>query len=342
MNKITAKLGAAAAIALVLSGPGFAQDNFYDGKQIRIVVSFGPGGGYDIFSRLVARHMGKHIPGEPSVIVENKPGAGGIAAANALYNTERGDGTVIGTIPPNVILAEALGTDVSYDSLRFKYLGSGADDFIACIVRTDAAAQTVEEAQKTAIPIASQSPGSLSFAIPMLLNSAAGLQFNVVAGYASIPDQFLAMQKNEASGTCQAYTSVLLATQRPLLEGDDPQARIMVAVTTEKVDGEFLDDVPIAMSYATSEDGKAALRAVELLGMSYPFAVGPEVPEDRVEILRNALAATFADPAFLEDAATAGQVITARTGEEVAGVAGEIMGLPESVKETLKPLLLRQ
>lgn len=335
----------AAALALGLVGHALAAESdgsFYEGKQIRLIVSFGAGGGYDIFTRIVGRHLGDHIPGHPSVIVENKPGAGGIIAANALYNTEGSDGTVIGTLPPNVILAQALGTKVQYDSLKFNYLGSGADDFIACVVRRDAAATTLQQAMSTEIPIATQSPGSLSYAIPALLNLTIGTKFKLVPGYRSIPDQFLAVEKNEAAGACQAYASVLLASQRALLEGQKPKAKIMVAVTTDKPKGDFLDRVPTAIEFAKTDGDKAALRAVELLGViSYPYAVGPKVPADRVAILRKALQDTFADPEFLKDAAKAGQQVSVHTGQQVADIANEIVALPQPVIDELKPLLLR-
>jgi len=330
----------AALAGLVLAGPARAEADFFRNKVVRIIVGFGAGGGYDVFARVVARHLTRYIPGNPSVIVENRIGAGGVIAADAVYNTVPKDGTVIGLLPSNIVLDQAFEMRPSFDVRKFNWLGAGSDDFLVCLMRTDAGINGIEDAREKSVPIAAQSAGSLSYAVPALLNDVAGTKFHIIGGHRSIPDQFMAVVRNDAVGLCQAYYAVVLATQKANLEGDaSPKYKIFVAVT-EKPVGQFLQGVPSAISFARDEASRAMTRSIRLVTLiSYPFALPPGVDKSRISTIRAALAATFADPEFISEANRSGQVVKPSSGPEVEKIVEELLSMPPAVVQKLRPIL---
>jgi tripartite-type tricarboxylate transporter receptor subunit TctC len=315
---------------------------FYHSTRLTIIVGFGAGGGYDLSARVLARHLPKHIPGNPTVIVVNKTGAGSIIATNALYNTERKDGSVIGAVPPTVIMEQALGEHVDFDGVKFNWLGSSSSDFFACAVRTDTGINNLQDTIEKPVAFATQEPGSQSYAVPALLKTGfqLGPTFKVVPGYTSIPAQFLAVEKKEVSGVCQSYSSVLMASWSRYFEPPNPLMKIIVSLAAEQKSDKFLDGVPTALSLAKTDQARGMFQAIELLGRtSISYAAPPEVPRDRVEALRAALAATLRDPDFLADAAKAGLVTTPNDGPAVAQTTAMILALKPDVLNELRPVL---
>ena len=351
MRGLLGRVAGALAVVLILaltSGPSRAAGTgdvaaFYKGNQIRIIVGFGPGGGYDTYARLVARHMSQYIPGNPAVIVENRPGAGSIVAANTVYNTEPKDGTVVVTMNPIVVLFKLLGQDVQFDAEKFRWLGAGSVEYLACVVRKDSGVTTFAQAQQKSVPMAAEGVGALSYAVEALLNSAVGTKFKIVPGYTSIPDQFLAVQKNEVGGACQAYISTLLRTQRQFLEGPDPLLKPIVFVGAQLPPESFMRGVPTLDSVTKTPDAKAIFRVIQLMGvLSYPYAVAPGVPPERIAALATAFKKTTADPDFLKDASQAGMLIAPHDAAQVTQYVNQLIHTSPDVMAQLKPVLARQ
>lgn len=316
-----------------------AEAEALQGRAVRILVGFGAGGGYDIFARILARHLPRHIPGGPAVIVENRPGAGGQIAAEALLSSSAKDGTVWGLLPSNVVLDSAFGQKANFDVRRLNWLGSGSDDFLACIVRSDAGISNFDDALRKPIAIATQGVGSLSYAVPTLLNAVVGTKFEIISGYRSIPDKFMAMTRKDVAGLCNAYHSVLVATHAQDLEGPEPRYRIIVAMT-ERPSGRFLDGVASAFHHVRDDGSRDMMRIIRSMTLiSYPFALPPDVDKARVETLRKAFAETLADRAFVREAEMAGQIVKPQAGDVVERIADQILSMSPETMARLKPVL---
>ena len=295
---------AVAALASFAVAPAGAQDvaSFYKGKQITIVVGSSAGGGYDTYARLVARHMGKHVPGNPIFIVQNMPGAGGNVSANYLYNVAAKDGTVIGAYQSGVILEPLLGkTPVKHDPSKAIYLGSANDDVYICIARADAAAKSFEDVLKTELLLAaSQSSSTADY--PEVINAVLKSKFKVVTGYAGSREISLAIERGEAQGACGLAWPSINVTQ----PGWFDSGRMKVILQTHASGHPELNakGVPLAHSFAKSEEDRAMLDLFfSQSRFGRPFVIAPDVPKDRADALRNAFAATMKDPEARAEAA---------------------------------------
>jgi tripartite-type tricarboxylate transporter receptor subunit TctC len=315
--------------------------DFYRGKTVRVVVGFGPGGAFDLHARLLARHLSRFIPGNPLVIVENRPGAGSILAANLVYWSDPKDGTVILSMHHNLVLQQALGAaGIQFDAARFNWLGSTETAFSACMARTDLGIRDVHEliAGKQVV-VTTSAPGTGTYDVPAVLNTALGLNFKLVPGYESIPKMLLAIEGREADGACLTFSS-LLSQASAMLDGGNPAARVFVTTAPSPSDHPWLRGVPTAASLATTEEGRQMLSAIDAPSrMSNPFAVAPEVPSDRVAALRKAVADAYADPQLLDEARRASMFITPVSGEDVTRIVQNVLNTPPSTLATLKEVL---
>jgi tripartite-type tricarboxylate transporter receptor subunit TctC len=314
--------------------------DFYRGKTVRILVGTGAGGLYDVAARSVSRYIGKYIPGNPTVIVENKTGAGGMIAYNAVYNTEAKDGTVLMTSPP-LVLAAALGAEgVSFDPGKMIWLGSGDRSFTTCIVRSDLGLKTAQDLiNGPQLAVGSLGPGNTTNDVPQVLNAALGTNFKVVGGYDTLGKVRLAIQSKEVDGYCPVFSGAS-TLDRPTLEGDNPFARILLYTSNKSEEDPLLKGAAQAESLAKTDDAKAMIRAVDAGNrMTLAYAMGPGVPADRVAALRKALAATFKDPQFLAEADQAKLPINPNTAEEVEQVVRDVLAVPPSVAAKLKDAL---
>jgi tripartite-type tricarboxylate transporter receptor subunit TctC len=231
------------ATSSVLSRPA---GEFYRGKTVRIVVGFAAGGPYDAFSRLVAQHMSRHLTGNPTIIVENKPGAGSILAANLVYGTEPKDGTVIASISPNLPLQQALGMDgIQFDAAKFNWLGSGNRTASVCSAATDAGVTSIQDlmgSNGNQLVIGTIGPGNPSHDIPAVLTAALGANLKMVSGYDGTAKLMLAFEGREIDGFCTPF-DIMLSTARPLLEGDPPRVRVFVVLGSDPPDHPWLKGV---------------------------------------------------------------------------------------------------
>jgi tripartite-type tricarboxylate transporter receptor subunit TctC len=304
--------GAAAllfALALVASpARGDAVSDFYKGKTVTMIVGYGPGGGYDVFARLLARHLGRHIPGNPTVVVQNMPGAGSLRATNALYNTAPKDGSTIGMFARDMPLMAILGTNpgVQYDPRKFTWLGSSSDfsnDAYILLVRKDAPIKSIAEAQRPGSPpltLGVTGQGSTGTDIPILLRDTLGLNFNLVSGYPDNGAIFLALERNEVNGRTVDLSSV--TSLKPEWLKPDSNMRVLVQLARSTRHPMF-PDVPTARELARDDRGRALIELAEQSYiMSRPFAAPPGVPEDRAKALQAAFLAVHKDPEYLADA----------------------------------------
>jgi len=283
------------------SGPGGEAGPFYSGRTVSIVVGSGAGGGFDTTARLVSRHIGRHIPGTPVVIVQNMPGGGGLVAANHVFNAAPKDGTVIGLFHEAQMMNQLTGGEgVQFDLREFNWLGSSYVDPNVCIVRTDAPVTTFAAmiAGATPISVGGTGPGSNTYDAPRVLAAATGAPLKAVAGYPTTNDVRIGVERGELHGMCLGWESVQSASGQWL---DEQYAVVFVqnGLTRHK----DLPDVPLALEFARDEDSRMLLRLVDAPGaMAKPFALPPGVDPARVQEMRSALSATYRDPAFLEEA----------------------------------------
>jgi tripartite-type tricarboxylate transporter receptor subunit TctC len=322
--------------ALVLTASGCSSDElvgaaaFYSHTTISIVVGSGAGGGFDTTARLVARHIGKHIPGTPTVIVVNMPGAGGLVAANHLFNAAPKDGTVIGLFHEAQVMNQLTGGEgVQFDLLKFNWLGSSYDDPNVCIVRSDTAVTTFQDLIGRAEPIfiGGTGPGSNSHDAPQVLAKATGANLRTVSGYSTTNDVRLGIERGEVHGMCLGWESVQATSSRWL---EEKYARVFVQNGTAR--HRDLPDVPLALEFARDEESRVLLRLLDApSSMSKPFVLPPGVDEDRVRVMRDALSATYQDPRFLAEAAPMRLDFQPKTVSEIHRVLTGVLATPPDI-----------
>ena len=322
-------IGSLIAILLLVGSPALAQQDdvaaFFKGKTLRLVVGVGVGSGYDINARLLARHMAAHVPGEPTIIVQNQPGAGSLAMTNALYNNGPFDGTAIGAsfngMPTTPLLQPA---GARFDPVKINWLGSTNRETQAMYVWHAAPAQVLEDAKAREIVIGAQAPGSTQFDYPVLANSLFGFKFKVVTGYESTPKIHLAMESGEVHGTIANWSTLKAINPNWVAE---KKIRILAQWALKK--NAELGDVPLFLDLATTDAKRAALKLM-LARLEYgrPFFLPPNVPAARVAALRQAFDATVRDPAYLAEADKLKIDVDPLSGGEVAALIEQVSRTP--------------
>lgn len=334
LGKLRAPLAALAA-GLIVAGPALADEvsDFYSGKTITLIVSSSAGGGYDTLARTIARHLGDHIPGTPSVIVQNMPGAGGIVATNYLYNVAAKDGTVIGGVQNNTPFEPLYGTkEAQYDPAKFSWLGSPSVETAMVAVWKTAPAQSFEDAKTMPVTVGATGANSTPSFYARILNAALGTKLDIINGFKGQNEVFLAMERGEVQGTPSLFYSSLMATRPDWLK--DGTLRVLVQYGPEKAEG--LGDAPFANDLVTDPEALDLMKvAFAPLAFGRPYLVPPEVPADRVAALQKAFAEMLADPTFISDAQGVGlDVGTPRTGEQLAATLEEAYtAAPETVQK---------
>lgn len=317
---------------------GQSLEQFYQGRTVSVVVGSGAGGGFDTTARLVARHIGRHIPGAPTVIVVNMPGGGGLVAANHVFSAAPKDGTVIGLFHEAQMMSQLTGGEgVAFDLRQFNWLGSSYDDPNVCIVRTDAPATTFAEMIGRGMPIAvgATGPGSNTYDAPRVLAAATGAALRTVPGYRTTNDVRVGIERGEIHGVCFGWESVKSAAGQWLADG---YAKVVVQNGTARHPD--LADVPLAMEFAKDEASRTLLRLVDAPGaMAKPFALPPGVDPARVEALRAALAATYGDPAFLDEARAMQLEFQPKAPAEIQQILHDVLATPAEVAATYREIL---
>jgi tripartite-type tricarboxylate transporter receptor subunit TctC len=339
-TKLLFAVGALAALS-ALTMPAGAAD-FYKGKTIKIIVGYSPGGGYDIYARNLARHMGKHIPGTPNVISQNMTGAGSLRAANYLYNRAPKDGTQFGTFSRTLPILALTGADknVRYDPVKFTWIGataSYADDAYIMSVHKDAGVTNVRELMgkdAKSVTFGSTNFGSTGFDVPLVLKSTLGLNIKLVHGYPGGSAINLAITRREMDGRTQGLSS--LRTM-----GDWRKERVPLVQFARGMDRHpDLANVPTALELATRQEDRDLITMIETaFFMARPYAAPPGLPAERTKILRTAFNAIQKDAEYLADAKKLRIDISPKTGEQVDAIVARLMAMPKPLVERYKKLI---
>jgi tripartite-type tricarboxylate transporter receptor subunit TctC len=319
--------------------------DFYKGKQVQLIVGYGTGGGYDVYGRVIARHIGKHIPGNPTVVVQNMPGAGSLRAANFIYNVAPKDGTVFGTFARNMPLIGILGANqnVQFDPRKFTWLGSSssfADDAYMLMVRKDAPVKSVQDAQRPGGPplvVAGTAEGATGNDVPILLRDALGFNIKLITGYPDSSSIFLAVDRKEAEARSVDLSSIKAAKPDWLLP--DGQMRPLVQFARKTRHADF-PDVPTARELARNEASRALIEVAELpYTLARPYAAPPGIPDDRAKALQTAFMALHKDKDFLDEAARLKIDISPVSGDEVLQLIDQISKSPPEILKQIEKLL---
>ena len=320
-----------------------AVGDFYRGKTIRVVIGSGAGGTYDIYSRLMAKHMPRFIPGPPVMIVQPRPGAGGLIAANAVYNSEPKDGTVIGSFGETFPLRQALGAPgIQFDSAKFQWIGSAINAPIACVARTDSAVATFQDVlDGKSFTVGTMAPGSTIYDTPAIINAAFGLQMKLVRGFEGVAAIVNATETKEVDGYCASWLA-MLTTGRHLQLIDAGVIKPILIMGDKTPDHPLMKRVPTAEAVAKNEEARQLLRTMHAPSqITNPYVVAPEVPKDRLAALRKAFWATFMDAEFLGDAKKTKIEFSPSNGEQVTQVVQTIMNTPPAVLAKMKKVLVQ-
>ena len=298
-------LGAALLLAASYATSGAAQSpgsvaSFYQDKKVRMLVGYGVGTGNDLYMRLLARHIGKHIPGRPTILPENMPGAGSMVMMNYLYNVAPRDGAVIGVPSRNLAVEPLIGNEQArYQALSFNWLGSLSRDVSTCITWHTSGIDTIEDARGREVPVGATGAPADSNIFPKLLNAVLGTRFKTVLGYPDSAAIGVAMERREIDGYC-SFTWSAIKSARPQWVA---QKEINVLLQLSLSKHPELPDVPLVMDLASDEASREMFAlAFGTQKMGRPVIAPPGLAADRVEALRQAFDATMADPEFLEDA----------------------------------------
>jgi tripartite-type tricarboxylate transporter receptor subunit TctC len=323
---------ASAVAAFALAGAAQAQaqsaESFYSGKSLRLIIPSGAGGGYDAYSRLLARHLADHIPGKPRIVVENMPGASGLRGTNWLYNVAPRDGTVMGSTYNTLITEPLLGNDAAkFDPTKFEWIGSMTTQYNSCMVWHTSSIKTIEDAMKREVRVSTTGMSGNSAKTPLLVNKLLGTKFNVISGYATT-EMRLAVERGEVEGICGLSYDTYVAANPDWIQ--NKRIRFILQTGTKPV--KALPDVPLLINYVKNPKERAALKVLGVIEeVGRPHLFPPGVPDYLVKALRRAFDATMKDPKFLADAARMRIEPDPLTGEQMSAEIKEAYTSPKDV-----------
>jgi tripartite-type tricarboxylate transporter receptor subunit TctC len=332
----------AVSVALLLStisNAAFGQETFYKGKTIRLIVGLAPGGGFDTYSRVIARHMGKHIPGNPTTVVDNMPGAASLVAANYVYKAAKPDGLTIGNFIGGLSFQQLLGLPgVEFDARKFEFLGVPAQDNFMIGVAKSTGITSVEQwrASGTLIKIGGVAPGGGTDDIPKVLKATLGLPLQLVSGYKGTGPVRLAFNAGEVQGACNSWESFKSTWRAEMDKGE-----VVLLIQANLKPHPEVPNVPWAVDLAKSDDAKKMiLTSARVNGVLNRFyALPPGTPKDRVGILRKAFMDTMKDPEFLADTQKAKLDLDPIDGPEIERQVRELFKIEPALVAKMKDIL---
>ena len=325
-------------LALFLASvPALADDveDFYRGRNLTVLVGVGAGGEYDLQMRMVARHIGKHIPGKPGTIPQNMVGATGLLMANHLANVAPKDGSVIGLVQNGLPSYQAMGIEgVNFDATKFNWIGSLAPTAETMAIHKRANVTTVEDARKKELIAGSNGRSGITYTFPRLMNELLGTKFKIITGYQSVNEINIAMDRGEADGRNNSWTSWKAAKPDWIA---NKEIHVIVYAGPKPRD---LDGVPAFEDLVANDDDRQLVRLV-ISGsrLGHPFATAPGVPQERVKALREAFAAMVRDPDYLKEITAARLEPNPIRGEDLGRTVDELMAMPQAVKARGKKLV---
>ena len=327
-------------LVLLLRPAQNAAQDFYKGKSIRIVVATTPGGGFDTYSRVIARHMGKHIPGSPSFMVENMPGAAFLIGTNYLYKQAKPDGLTMGNWIGNLVVHQVTGrAGIEFDARKFEYIGAPVKNHDTCVMSR---ASGIDSAQKwlaapTPVKIGATPPGSSAYDNVAILKEALSLPVQIVSGYKGTAEIRLAIDANEVSGICGLAWASIKVTWRKQLESGD----VKVVLQNAPAAHAELPDVPTAIGFAKTDMGKRLIQLGlhDVGAITYIYSFPPGTPKDRVQILRKALRETLVDPEFIAEAKKGNMELDPVSGEDLERIVNGFFKADPVVVNKLRDVL---
>ena len=330
-------IGILAALAVLGAAPASAQSTEpFAGKNVSVIIGFGPGGGYDMWGRLIARHIGRHLPGKPNVIAQNMPGAGSFVAASHLYNAAPKDGTVFGIIARDAALGPLTGAPgARFDATRLSWLGTPAKETSVCIATKSAAVKTVQDLFDKQLIVGDTGPGTGTRSFPKVLNEVLKMKFKNVGGFPASSDVFLAMERGEVDGICESLDSI--KSRRP-----DWIATGKVAVLFQggAERNPELKDVPFVLDFVRNDADKTLLEFVYAgQGIGRPFVAPPDLPPERLKLLRAAFDATIKDPEFIADVKKSKLDLDPEDGEHLSALIRKIYATPRAIVDKVGALI---
>jgi tripartite-type tricarboxylate transporter receptor subunit TctC len=307
---------------------------------VRIIVGFSAGGGFDTYARSVARHMGKYIPGNPTIVVENMTGAGSLIAANHVYKVAKPDGLTIGAFNGNQILGQLVGAQgIHFDARKMEWIGAPGYNHDLCVLNQKIGIASAEQwlAAKTPLKLGGSAPGTPPDDGPKILKEAIGLPMRLVTGYKGTADIRVAVESGEVDGLCGFSWASVRTTWRKAIESGQV---IVVMQNAPKAHAE-LPKVPLAISFAKTAEARQLIEAGvhQPSGLTYSYSLSPGTPKERVRILRKALSETLKDPDFLKDAGKANLEIAPASGDEIEQSIRSLFKSDPKVVAQLKEIL---
>jgi tripartite-type tricarboxylate transporter receptor subunit TctC len=306
-------------------------ESFYSRTPITLIVSTAAGGGVDAYSRLLGRHLGRHVPGNPRIIVQNMPGAAGLKAAHHLFNVAAKDGSVIGHVQRGVLIEPLFGkSEINFDATKVSWIGSLNTEWAIGIAGGKSGLTSLDEALRREFPVAAEGPTASDYIYTSVLNSVLGTRFKIVSGYSGKPEELLAIERGEVAGLMGwAASSAQALVQQKI---DAGELKVIASFAPERRPG--YEKVPTVYEYAKSEEDRQVLDFMfgpQVLGR--PHFAPPGVPADRLEALRRAFDATMKDEAFLADARKSGMDLDPFSGEEIEKRIRALYATPPAIIE---------
>jgi tripartite-type tricarboxylate transporter receptor subunit TctC len=337
------RIACIAAAFCAATTAALAQDpveQFYRGKTINIYIGSGAGGGYDAYARALARHMSKYIPGNPTIVPQNMPGAGSNKAAGYVYSVAPKDGTAIGAVFPGAILAPLLGdTPVQHDPAKFITVGSANSDVYTCVAHVDSPIKSFKDVFTQEMIVGASNEGGTTRDMPALSNNVLGTKFRIVTGYSGTREITLAVERKELNGLCgYGYTSLLSVTPRWV---SDNLVRVIVQENPKGAAALNKQGVPKTIDFAKTPEDRQVMELVysqSVIGR--PYVLPPGVPAERVAALRKAFMTALADPALLAEAAKMKLDVEATAGDDMQTMVRQLFAMPKRIVDRAKQSLV--
>ena len=324
--------------ALVSAGatPAAAQADALAGKSVQMIIGFGPGGGYDLWGRTLGRHIGKHLPGHPNVVPQNMPGAGSYTAASYIFNIAPKDGSVLGIIARDAALGPLTGASgARFDPTRLSWIGTPTKETNVCIAFHTAPVKSVQDLYEKQLILGDTGPGTGTRSYPKVLNDVLGMKFKLVGGFPSSAEVFLAMERGEVDGICESLDSI--KNRRP---DWIPTRKIAILFQGGAEPNPELQGVPFVLDLARTDEQK---KTIEFLyagqGIGRPFVAPPDLPAERLKMLRDAFNATMKDADFIAETKKSKLELEPEDGEHLAALIAKIYATPKPIVDKIANLI---
>ena len=324
--------------ALVSAGatPAAAQADALAGKSVQMIIGFGPGGGYDLWGRTLGRHIGKHLPGHPNVVPQNMPGAGSYTAASYIFNIAPKDGSVLGIIARDAALGPLTGASgARFDPTRLSWIGTPTKETNVCIAFHTAPVKSVQDLYEKQLILGDTGPGTGTRSYPKALNDVLGMKFKLVGGFPSSAEVFLAMERGEVDGICESLDRI--KNRRP---DWIPTRKIAILFQGGAEPNPELQGVPFVLDLARTDEQK---KTIEFLyagqGIGRPFVAPPDLPAERLKMLRDAFNATMKDADFIAETKKSKLELAPEDGEQLAALIAKIYATPKPIVDKIANLI---